>query len=206
MAAARNIPMPETATWTIAIDDTFTPTPQGIIVRQGDTVNFQNNSGADITIEFAANPPGPAVSSNLSVNDGATVGFTAPSANAAANYGIYQGTTQESGPWVIQVGTGPMYVHITQTAGVVSYTPQTVAVPLGNTASGMGKLAICSDLPSTSFNIAWGTGGDPFHPALGSTDCTPHPVGAGVGSGEYGYTAAPSVTGTGGGGKVIIQN
>lgn len=57
MAAAPNLPMPEVSR-NITIDDTFTPTPQGIVVNQGDTITFYNNSGVDVVIEFQTNSPG----------------------------------------------------------------------------------------------------------------------------------------------------
>jgi len=57
MTAARHIPIADTV-HTITIDSTFTPTPGGLIVQQGDTVNFQNNSNSAITIQFVPNPRG----------------------------------------------------------------------------------------------------------------------------------------------------
>lgn len=210
MAAAPNLPMPEAAvTRTISIDDTFTPRPQGLIVNPGDTVNFQNNSGDDITIQFfannpAANDPVPQVYPPMSLfvpngNPNGPVGFQAPNCDAAANYGIYVGVDEESGPWAIQVGVGPMYVVLT---GSVLYNFPTVAVPLGNTAAGMGKLDIGPNLPSSSLGISFPT--NPFNPPITTND-GPHSVKAGTSTGDYGYTVVVPNENPGGG-NVIIRS
>ena len=201
--AARNIPMPE-ITRTIIIDSTFTPNHQGMIVQPNDTVNFQNNSGVDIIIEFQSNAPNPDVypPMNLAVANGTTSGFTAPSTSTAGNYYVYQGATQKSGPWVVQVGSGVMYVTLASSGGGVTYTPQTVAIPLGTTSS-RGNL----NISPSGFTLRWDTT-DPFNPPLtssggGST------VGNSAGAGDYSYSASASaarmVPAVGGGGKVIIR-
>src|SRR5271169_1382672 len=114
MAAAPNYPMPEAQTWNVAIDDEFNATPPGLIVNPGDTVNFRNSSGVDVTIEFQANYTSPSFSPNLDVPNGnpnGPVGFTTPGVAAAANYNIcVAGAPENQYPYVIQVGVGPMYV------------------------------------------------------------------------------------------------
>jgi hypothetical protein len=130
--AARNLPVPA-FTHTINIDPTLTPSSQGLIVAGGDTVNFTNNSGQDVTIIFAHNPPGADIypNMNLPVPNGATAGFQVPTADCAGNYSIQGANGQETGPWVIQDGAGPMFVFISKSANVVIYAPPTVAVPSG---------------------------------------------------------------------------
>jgi hypothetical protein len=183
--AARNIPMPETGA-TITIDSSFTPNHQGVIVQPNSTVTFTNNSGSDITIEFQANPPGAAVypSMNLPVANQNSNSFTAPNTNASANYYVYQGSTQESGPWVIQVGSGPMFVALGTSGNDVTYTPQTVAVPLGTTAS---KATL--NIGPGNYTITWKTG-DPCNPPLTSSGTGT--INPGAGNGQFEYSAAPT--------------
>jgi hypothetical protein len=215
--AARNIPMPETGA-TITIDSSFTPNHQGVIVQQNSTVTFTNNSGSDITIEFQANPPGVAVypNMNLPVPNQSSSSFTAPNANTSANYYVYQGGTQQSGPWVIQVGSGPMYVQLTTSGGDVICTPENVAVPLGTTAS----KATINFAGTGSFTITW-TSSDPCNPPL--TSLGSGTINPGAGNGQFAYTVTStgpqpahrthgghttndvSPTDTVGGGKVIIR-
>ena len=207
MAAARNLPLPQALTHTITIDNTFTPNHPGVIVQPGDTVNFQNNSGYDITIQFQANPPGIAVYTNmiLTVNNGTTNGFTAPNSDAAANYFIYQGAIQETGPFVVQVGSGPMFAHISMQGGVVTYTPEAVAVPLGSITTGLGELAMKSAVPNTSFPINWTNNNDPFNPPIQATDGNSHPVSPNAATTDFPYSAGSGLAATGGGGKIIIR-
>lgn len=210
--AARHLPI-SASVCTFAIDNTFTPTPQGAIVQQGDQVEFQNNSGVDIIIEFAANPPGQAVypKMNLPVPDGTTASFAAPNYDASANYSIYQGTTLESGPWAVQVGAGPIFVQLSGASGV-NYAPPTVAIPQGNAVTGKGELVIIPALNSGKYTITWDTT-DPVTPPLGASGTNSHA--ANSAPGEYCYTATattatdPCATETvfsGGGGKVIIRS
>jgi hypothetical protein len=157
MTAARHIPIADTV-HTITIDSTFTPTPGGLIVQQGDTVNFQNNSNSAITIQFVPNPPGQPVSGNITINANSSGGFVAPNYDASANYDIYVGTTKESdGPYAIQVGNGPIYVQVTWNValGVGQTNPSPVAVPLE------GNLEIFST-DTTSYKASWPNTGDPF--------------------------------------------
>jgi hypothetical protein len=163
MTAARHIPIADTV-YTITIDSTFTPTPGGLIVQQGDTVNFQNNSGSEITIQFVPNAPGQPVSGNITINSNSSGGFVAPNYDASANYDIYVGTTKESGgPYVIQVGNGPIYVQATWNValGIGQTNPSPVAVPL------QGTLEIFST-DTTSYKATWPNTGNPF--------TLPHPL------------------------------
>ena len=206
--AARNLPIPEVVTYTISIDSNLNPNHQGLVVRWGDTVNFTNNSGQDVTIMFVHNPPGSDIypNMNLPVPNGTTAGFTVPNNDCAGNYSILGANNQETGPWVIRDGQGPMWVNLSKSANVVVYTPQTVAVPLGSSVSGMGMLEMKSNLPNTPFGIIWGTT-DPFYPALTATGQA-RPVGVQPTPNGYNYGAAPNLirpTGTGGGGTVIIR-
>ena len=203
--AARNLPIPAAATQRITIGPQFVTSPQGIVVGHGDTVNFQNTSGSDITIQFLSNSPGVAVYPNmsLSVPNQTTVGFTAPSVDCAANYNVVaNGVVENTDPYVIQVGAGPMYILVTGTVVSPDFNPGTVAVPLGNAATGMGMLQIKSNLPS-NVPIYWTT--DPFNPGI-SQPGPAQPVKGGTAPGEYDYSTTPSPVVLAGGGKVIIQN
>jgi len=203
--AARNFPIPDVATHRITVGGQFVTSPQGIVVGYGDTVNFQNTSGSDITIQFLSNAPGGAVypNMNLAVPNGNTVGFQVPSVDCAANYNVVvNGGVVNTDPYVIQVGNGPMYVLVTGTVVSPNFNPGTVAVPLGNAATGMGTLQMKSDLPN-NVPIYWVT--DPFNPGI--TQPGPaQPVKGGTTAGEYDYSTTPSPLLRAGGGKVIIQN
>lgn len=214
MAAAPNLPMSETVTRNIAIGTTYTPSPQGIVVNEGDSINFQNNSGVDIIIEFLTNADGEPVypPMSLQVSNGGSNSFTAPSYDAAANYNIYNNDvtppTYLSGPFVIQVGSGPMFVSISGSYSNPSYNPPTVAVPRGSILPpGLGNLQMNSDVPNTDFGIGWTNNSDPFNPGIGSTDGTPHPVNPSASLGPYTYSAGePGPNDNPANGKVIIQN
>ena len=64
MAAARVFPMGETVQ-TITINSSFVASPQAIIYGLGTTVEFTNNSGVAININFVPNPPGPTLFTNI---------------------------------------------------------------------------------------------------------------------------------------------
>jgi hypothetical protein len=204
MAAAPNYPMPDPAvTRTIKIDNAYNATPPGIIVNPGDTVMFQNNSGADITVQFQPNYTSPAVSSNLSVPNGGESGFVAPSTDAAANYNIYIGGVQQnSNPYVIQVGAGPMFVVFPVGPATQCNYP-TVAVPLGNAAAGMGELNMGPNLTSANLTISFGT--NPFNPPITAPGGT-HSVAPGASAGSYVYTSLLPADSPGPGGTVIIRS
>jgi hypothetical protein len=163
MAAARVLPRTDLVR-NISIDTSFHATPPGIIVQQGDQVNFINNSGVAITIEFAPNPPGPIVSGNIDVAAGSTNGFQAPNYDASANYYIYVGTTQQNGgPYAIQVGAGPLYVQINDS----TTSPDPIAVPRG------GTLEMFSTDADT-YTLKWTALGNPFtQPPPGLTTVYP---------------------------------
>jgi len=187
MAAAPNLPCPEAITWDITINTAFVPSRQGIVVNLGDQINFDNESGVDILIEFQPNvfdgqnqtPVYPPMS--LSVDNNSTSGFQAPNSDCAANYYIYNADVNPpallSGPFVIQVGAGPMYVSVAGTVPNPTYSPSTVAVPLGSALPpGAGYLQMSS--PSSIFGINWNNNSDPFvtPPGITSPDGVPHPV------------------------------
>ena len=204
MAAARHIPMTE-AVWTINIDTTFTPTPKGVIVKPGDQVSFVNGSGVAISVQFAANPPGPAVSANLSIGVGATASFTAPNTNASANYNIYVGPTQKSGgPYAIQVGSGPLYVQVSYNVatGQAICTPDPVTIPYGNATVGRGTLEMMPVNAGDSFSVSW-SNGDPFNPPLVSVDSLPHTEMVNVGSYPYAVAKTGIMAGGGSGGGTV---
>ena len=204
MTAARHIPITDTV-YTIDIDSTFTASPKCLIVQQGDTVNFQNNSGSTVTIEFLPNPPGQSVSGNITIPNGSGAGFTAPNYNAAANYDIYVGTTKESGPYAIQVGTGPFYIQLYDTSAGIITNPSPIVIPVG------GYLEmISSDL---NYNVSNWTPADPFSPPLtsvqvGAPNNSPHQENTGDGL-DYTYKltkATPGGTTGNGGGTVKVKS
>jgi hypothetical protein len=205
--AARNLPVPEAVTRNITIGANFATSPQGIVVGYGDTVNFTNSSGSDVTVGFLSNTPGAALypDMNLLVPNGTTNGFTVPSIDCAANYNIMvNGVTQNADPYVIQVGNGPMYVLITGPATSPNFNPGKVAVPLGNVVSAeMGRLEMKSQVAGVGFPIYWTN--DPFNPGITQSG-PPQPVKSAAAPGGYDYSSTDSPALRAGGGKVIIQS
>jgi hypothetical protein len=211
MAAAPNLPMSDAITWTLNIGANYTPSRQGIVVSQGDQVTFENNSGGDIVVTFQTNGNGQPVYApmNLTVLDDTSASFTAPNYNCAANYSIYGANQQPplllSGPFAIQVGTGPMFVTIGGSPTNPTYAPPTVAVPIGTSLPpGAGRLQM--NATSASFGITWDGNNDPFTPAITTTDGQPHSVSTVASSANYNYTAGPSPNDNPVGGRVVIQN
>ncbi len=205
MSAARHLPIPETV-WSISVDSSFTPTPKGIVVQQGDTVNFTNNSGSPIVIQFASNAPGLAVSANLSVPAGSTVGFIAPNVDAAANYFIFVSTVQKSGPWAIQVGNGRLYISVTYgtAQGKGQCTPSPVCIPPG------GNIEMYST--DYAYTVSWlSVVSPPFTPPLTSiaagveNNAVHTQTGASI---DYAYTVTKvgaALTSGNGGGTVKVK-
>jgi hypothetical protein len=215
MAAAPNLPLSDAITWDITIDDTYNPSRQGIVVNQGDQINFENESGVDIIIEFQPNvyrgqnqtPVYPPM--NLSVSNGGSNSFTAPNANCAANYYIYNADVtppaQLSGPFAIQVGTGTIYVTVGGTVSNPTYSPESVAVPLGSSLPpGAGNLQMNTGA-SSSFGITWKNNNDPFTPPIAQTDGSPHGVAQISALTTYTYYGGPSPVENPAGGRVIVQ-
>src|SRR6202020_2261087 len=114
MSAAHNLPYEQSLTaQNIAIDSTFTPTPQGVIIGVGQPVTFTNNSGATISlIQFAANPPqppsgpGPTLFTNITnLGNGQTSPEQTPNPGAGSvNYLITDANGTQYGPFAIQAG------------------------------------------------------------------------------------------------------
>ncbi len=211
MAAAPNLPLSDSITWDITIDDTYTPSRQGIVVSPGDQINFENQSGVDIIIEFQTNGTGQQVypAMSLEVGNGGSSSFTVPNADCAGNYYIYNDDVTPpallSGPFVIQVGAGPMFVTVAGTFNNPTYNPSTVAVPLGTSLPpGAGNLQM--NATSATFGITWQNNNDPFTPAINSTDGTPHAVASLSALATYTYYGGPLANDNPAGGKIIIQN
>jgi len=202
--AARAIPF--TAQY-ITIDSGFVPSPLGDF-NQGQDVTFTNNSGATIDIKFAPNPITPTVFTDIlglsptAPNNTAT--RTPQVTNGSVNYYVWSGGVQKSGPYPIQVGTGPMFVQITNSIA----TPEEVAIP--HTAVGGGTLQMVStDVP---YDIGPPSFSNMFNKPLTKADNTSHTNIGSVGSFDYTITAsAPGramgggKVGVMGGGRVIIH-
>lgn len=198
MSAARVIPMDQTE-WPIAIDSTFTATPQGITVQPGDQINFENNSEVAVNIQFLPNPPGEAVypSMNVAVGPKSSNGFTAPSYNASANYNIYVGATKQAGgPYAIQVGVGPLYIQVTYTDGEGECSPDPAVIPHG------GNLRMV-ETDHHSYSVGWKGGKNPFNPPLATVGS--HQSTASAGQYEYTVSGGGPILG-GGGGTIIITS
>jgi len=171
--AARVIPMTEVV-HTINIDSTFKASPKAIKIPVGDGVSFTNGSGASINIQFEPNPPGPQLCVNSGpIAPGSSYAQGPFNVDGSVNYYVYQGTTVKSGPYAIQVGSGPLYIQITYSQALTNgqCTPDPVALPYG------GTLQMISN--DYTYNVSW-PGGDPFTPPglttvyLGAGNNSPH--------------------------------
>ncbi len=236
MATARVIPG-QAANWTITFTyngSTLAVTYPGLAVSPGDQVTFSNSSSstAPIVITFVTptlppnvTPPTSPLFPNMTIQIGQSQQQTAPqNVNASVNYNVsVGGVTIPGGPYAIQVGTGPLYVQITNSAA----SPQSVAIPED------GMLGMFST--DVTYYLDWTNTGNPFPtPIPGLTTVylatsTNNPNSAykdTVSGALFKYTLGTTpphaehaksrpieltksghpIVGTGGGNKVIIQN
>jgi hypothetical protein len=199
MSAARAIPLTEATVWTVTIDNTYTPTPQAFIIQPGDQVNFVNNSGSTIAIAFDTTSQPQSFFSNIPsiLNGGNYVTPQTPDLNGSQLYGIYVGGVKQSGPFCIQVGTGPLYIVVTN--GVT--LPDSATIPVN------GTLRIL-DSANDPWTVEWDQNGqpvtnNPFNPPL--TTVGSHQIVAGAG--EYTYSLSPAdPKGGDGGGTIKVTN
>jgi hypothetical protein len=197
MSAARAIPITATE-WSVTIDNTFTPKPPAFIIEPGDTVKFINNSGSDINIQFDPTSQPEPMFSNTPVipkNGGTYVATTSPGVNGSELYSIYVGTTkQNGGPYAIQVGTGPLYVEVTN----AETAPDPAVIPVG------GTLRII-DSANNPWTVGWKQGGNPcpnpFNPPL--TTVGNHQVTANTGKYDYTLSSGGPILGNGGGTIIV---
>jgi len=207
MSAARHIPRVEATNYQISIDATYTPSPQGLIVQPGDQVSFYNNVGAGVVITIYCQPNPPAAQVPYTTNPpnqviqigpisyGNSAGFTAPNVNSAMDYYVYANGVKQTGPFSVQVGSGPLWVQVTAAGW-----PDEVAIPVGGTIEMVSQT-------SQSYNVGWQPS-DPFTTPLNSVQPSgnsPHTAKSNA-SGTYTYTGTPKLAAQPGGGKVIIQS
>jgi hypothetical protein len=140
------------------INNQLTVSSPGLIVNQGDTVNFSNSqsSTTSLVITFLAGPqppninPIPAPFQNVNVAPGASNPQQAPMSDVSVNYSVNAGG-QTFGPYAIQVGVGPVYVELTNSAPNQTH----VAIPEG------GWLEMFST--DVTYYLKWtSVGGSPF--------------------------------------------
>ncbi|HVM93195.1 MAG TPA: hypothetical protein VMT67_10315 [Terriglobales bacterium] len=194
---------------TITIDNTLTPTPQGCVASapagQQIAFTFTNNSGSPISVTFTPNT----LFSDMASLSGSQTQYVQGGTNASVNYVINGNNNQ---PYAIQVGIGPMVVTLGQaTDGSTTYTPDPVAIPLGNNNAQTGTLQI-SAVPGNGYNVAWKNNSDPFKPPITSSGGQAHAL-FGASAQDYPYSAnlaAPKdinvhTLGGGGGGTVKVR-
>ena len=205
MSAARVIPMEDTAQL-VTIDSTFGASPKAVIIPAGQVVNFTNNSGATITIQFEPNPPGPTLFTNVPpLVNGATNSQTpqAANGNGAVNYHVVDAGGTQHGPYAIQVGNGPLYIQVTysQALGAAQCIPSPAVIPY------QGSLEMISN--DYNYSVTWPTSfGDPFTPALtsigiGASNNIPHKETANLADYAYKITKTGIAEGTGSGGGTV---
>jgi hypothetical protein len=205
MATARELPMEDfNANPTITIGVGLTPSPQACMVSGGGqmSVTFANASGQAIQISFVppAIPGAPVLFSGITSFPNTQ---TIPSGtNASVNYYV-TANGNVSGPWCIQINDGPMIVQLALVNNVMTYTPETVAVPESNLTTD-GTLAIFPAL--NGFPIQWLNNLDPFTPKITVSDGAAHASNPGTAGNTYSYTGVPSPKANPGGGKVIITS
>jgi hypothetical protein len=208
MAAARVFPMGETVQ-TITINSSFVASPQAIIYGLGTTVEFTNNSGVAININFVPNPPGSTLFTNIAnLANGASSSQGPINVTGSANYYVNAGGTNY-GPYAIQVGNGSLWVQVTGVDGVGQCVPAVAVIPVE------GGLQMNS--ADVTYDVVWkGVSGDPFSPILqnvykGMSSNVMHTAEPDA-SGTYTYTVAtqtpskPTAVPGSGGGTVKIQS
>ena len=210
MAAARVFPMGETVQ-TITINSSFVASPQAIIYGLGTTVEFTNNSGVAININFVPNPPGPTLFTNIAnLANGASSSQGPINVTGSANYHVNAASTNY-GPYAIQVGNGSLWVQVTGLNGVGQCVPAVAVIPVE------GGLQMNS--ADVTYDVDWeGLSGDPFSPTLenvykGMSSNVMHTAKPGA-TGSFTYTVAtqppskPRLSGVpgSGGGTVKIQS
>src|ERR1700691_6119427 len=130
MAAARVFPMGEEVQ-TISINSSFVASPQAIIYGIGTTVEFTNNSGVAININFVPNPPGYTLFTNVAnLANGASNSQGPINTQGAANYYVNAGGTNY-GPYAIQVGNGSLWIQVTDVNSVGQGVPGAAVIPAG---------------------------------------------------------------------------
>ena len=203
MATARVHPRTQTAqtinfTWN---GTTLTVSPQGVILDLGESVNFSNSasSTASITIQFKPNPPGPTLFGNpITLAPGASTQKTPANVNGSVNYIVTVNGTQVGGPYAIQnggsaAGGGPIYIQVSDAAGIAVTTPDPVAVPQGGTIE-------VKAIDTHSYTVSCLSG---FTPAFKSDGQKVTATGS-AGTFEYSADVNGSPTGGDGGGHIII--
>jgi hypothetical protein len=215
MAAARVISFGENVPdQLITINSSFAPSPEGCFIQAGQNVTFTNGSGAVIDIKFAPNPITPTVFTDITglsptaPNNTATRAPSSQVPNGSVNYYVYLGGVLQSGPYAIQVGTGPMFVQISTSGGNVVYTPATAAIP-HQVSIGGGTLELVST--DYSYNIGPASFSNMFTPHLTQALVSGNNPHTNIGAvGGFDYTATqqqPSPKlGGGGGGKIKVQS
>jgi len=193
MSAARANPIPVNE-WKIVIEDGFAPSSQGIIISPGDTVLFVNNTRYPVNIVFdPTSQPEPMFSDTPVIPPGESyVATTSPDLDGSEMYRVYSGgVKQNGGPYVIQVGRGPLYIEVTH--GITA--PDPAVIPAG------GTLRIIDSANHSYTVIDWKKSGNscpnPFNPPLAAVGN--HEVTAGTGEYSYTLSSCNPIVGDGGG-------
>lgn len=215
MAAARVLSFGSVPAQPITINSSFAPSPAGCFIQAGQNVTFTNSSGATIDIKFAVNPITPTVFSPditglspTAPNNTATRTPSAQVPDGSVNYYVWSGGVQVSGPYAIQVGSGPMFVQISTSSGNVVCNPPTVAIP-HNASTGGGTLEMVST--DHTYNIGPASFSNMFNKPLTSAAVSGNESHTNIGSlGSFDFTAAQQVSprlgsgsGSGGGGGTV---
>ena len=173
------------------------PSPQGVILPAGTQIQFNNQSGQSVTINYTnqGNQNGllyPTFTQNPIPNGGSSGVLSPNYANGAMNYTVTPSGGTASDPYAVQLGSGYMIVVVTNN----NAEPDPIAIPY------WGNLQIISANMNQQYDLTW-VSLNPFGPGnMGETS-----------SGVYGaqalytgYTLSPQPGGAPGGGKVIIRS
>lgn len=190
MATQRVIPIEEDidAPKIITINGNLVPSYGGCFIAGSgqQSVNFVNNAGIACTITFDNNPiSGTVFNSPIDLTasgPGSSVTVTPPSsvAGATVNYYISAGLVK-TGPYAIQIGSGPLYIQFEEDSLGVLVNPTPIAIPPA------GTLEMVSGDGNT-YNINWNNGVDPFTPPIATADGLVHTEN--VAAATFGYTVA----------------
>jgi hypothetical protein len=182
MAAARNIPpMDDPAPYPVSISSTGVVSPATGIMMNNQSVQFTNNTGAQITVTFQADGQGETVFPNTPVpGNGGTATVSPQTSDRTANFNI---DGSNSFPYAIQVGAGPLYVLVSWDTSLAEAdcNPSPAVIPAGGTVKMFRE-----STDSHTYSVRWpNIVSNPFTPPLTSADGLVHTANT---TGNLGYT------------------
>lgn len=193
MAAARNLPpmddlppVGDPAPYSVSISSAGVVSPATGIMTNAQSVQFTNNTSAQITVTFQPDGQGVTTFPNTTVPpNGGTATVAPQTSNRTANFNI---DGSNNFPYAIQVGAGPLYILVSWDApnSEADCQPSPAVIPAGGTVQ-----MFRASTDSHTYSVQWpNINVNPFTPPLTSADGLVHTANT---TGNFGYTLdAPS--------------